>query len=168
MKYILNNTAKLFNIPIFQKSLKKPSFYSKVYNLTVKEHIHIPDNHIHVSKFPQKQITNQLQKTTLSTGIPSFQLLQNHYSQLSFTETYDPKPQAQYIHVIVENKTKGPIDISKGILGHIDFPEECNVTQKQPQPYTIYNLNQVTQTPLCNYNPHTFEVHKEQTYYHTI
>ena len=114
-------------------------------------------------KFPLKEITNQSQTTTLSTGILFLQLLQNHYHHLSFTGTYDPKPQSQYLNVIPENKTKDPIAIPKSILGYLDFPEEWNLTESQPQAYTVYNMNQVTKTLLCNFYPDTFEVHRDYT-----
>ena len=61
--------------------------------------------------------------------------------------------------MILENKTKDPIALPKSVLGYIDFPE-CNATQLQPQPYTVYNLNQVTQTLLYNIYPENVEVHK--------
>ena len=46
-------------------------------------------------------------------------------------------------------------------MRYINFPEECNATQPQPQPYTVYKLNQVTQTLLYHINPDTFDVHEE-------
>ena len=132
-------------MPFLQISHKQPPFYSKVHNLTVKKHFNNPGNHIRVIKLPLKEITTQPLTTALSTGIPSSQLLQNHYHEMSNKQKYDPNPQAQYLNVILKNKTKqDSITIPRGILGHIDFLEKCNVTQ--PQPYTPYNLNEVTKT----------------------
>ena len=161
MEHNLNKTAHLFNIPFLQISPKQPPFHSKVHNLTVRKRINIPVNNLRFNNnFPLIGITNQPQ----TTSIPSFQLSQNDYHQLSFTEMYDPNPQVQYLNVILENKTKDPIAILKNILGYIDFPEECNVTQPQSQLYTAYNLNQLTQTLLYHIYPDTFEeVHNEYT-----
>ena len=123
----------------------------------------IPGNHIQVIKFSQQEITNKPQTTTLNTYISSFQLVQKHYHQLGFIETYDPKPQAQNLNVVLDNKTKDPIAIARGILRDIDFPGECQATQPQPQPYTVNNFNQGTQTLLYLYNihPDTFDVHND-------
>ena len=161
MKDILEKAASLFNIPFLQISHKQPPFHSKVCNLTVGRRINIPDNRIGVFKFPLKEIIRQQKITTLIPGIPSFQLLQSHYHQLSFTGTYDPNPQAQNLNVFLENKTKDLITIPKSILKYIDFPVECNDTQPQPQPYTAFNLNKVPQTLVYHVYPDTSQVHND-------
>ena len=84
--------------------------------------------------------------TTLSEDNLSFELLQDHYQQMSFTETYELISPVQELNITPEDKTKDPIAMPKGISGCIDFPEECNVTQTKP--YIVYNINQVTQTLL--------------------
>ena len=75
LKFKTNFTANLPNIIFLMISYKQLPFYSKVYNQTVKKHNNIPGNHIRVFKLPPKEITNQPQITTFSTGIPSLQLL---------------------------------------------------------------------------------------------
>ena len=150
LKYKLYNMATVPHIPCLQMTHKKSPFYSKVYNLTVRKHINFPGNHTRGNNIQLQKITKQLEITTLKTDIPSFQLLQKHYHQLSFTETYDPKSQAQYLNVVLENKTKDTNATQKPTLGYIHFPEEWKIRQPQPQPYTVKNLNQVTQILLYN------------------
>ena len=77
---------------------------------------------------------------------------------MSFTEKYDLNPQSPYFNVILENRTEDAFAIKKDILGCIGFPEKCKVTQPEPQPYTVFNVNHVTQTLLYNIYPDTVDV----------
>ena len=130
--------AFLLNSPFLQISYKQHLFYSEVYELTVKKHIHIPGNYILVHKLPLKNF-NQPQTTTLSTGIPCSQLLQNDYHQLNFTETYEPNPKTQYRNLFLENKTKDSLVVhtQRHFMIH-RFPRkmQCHITTTS----TIYSL----------------------------
>ena len=76
---------------------------------------------------------------------------------MNFTDINHPNPQVQYLETVSENNTKDPIATPAGVLGCVDFPEENYDLQPPPQPYTVYNLNQVAQTFLSRAYPFTFE-----------
>ena len=99
----------------FYKVFKQPTFYSKVFGLTVKKQNNIPGPHLRVVKFSLKKVLVFSTKQTLKTDVLSFQLLKQLYNHLNATETYDSGTQAQYLNVLLENITKDPIAIP-GIL----------------------------------------------------
>ena len=61
------------------------------------------------------------------------------------------------MQIIFENPHPKPYALTTGLVGYLEYPEEY--PKPHNEPYTVYNLNQVTQSLLYNLYPNQFEIH---------
>ena len=61
------------------------------------------------------------------------------------------------MQIIFENPNPQPYALPTGLVGYLEYPEEY--PKPHNEPYTVYNLNQVTQSLLYNLCPNQFDIH---------
>ena len=87
-----------------------------------------------VMNFLLPEITDTLTKATIKTGVPSFQLLQQQFTEISFSENLDQKPQAQSFDVLLENKPHSSNGNSISSIRQTDFQEKTLEVQHNRKP----------------------------------
>ena len=67
------------------------------------------------------------------------------------------QPKIPLCKLFLKTLTPNHMPIPTGLVGYLEYPEEYPKSHNEP--YTVYNLNQVTQSLLYNLCPNQFEIH---------